>query len=70
MQGEAVISCHIQADGRMRDCAVAREAPLGLGFGEASLRLMPLFRVDMSKGPGLVAEGKMISIPIRWLLPH
>jgi TonB family protein len=70
MQGEAVISCHIQADGRMRDCAVTREAPLGVGFGEASLRLMPLFRVDMSKGPGLVAAGKMISIPIRWLLPH
>src|SRR5690349_8548045 len=45
MQGSAVMSCVVTADGFLKDCKVLEETPGGYGFGEAAIRMAILFRM-------------------------
>ena len=40
IEGRGTVVCRIQDDGKLRDCVVKAEAPEGLGFGEATKRLV------------------------------
>jgi periplasmic protein TonB len=62
--GAAVMRCGVTADGRQSDCTVIAEDPVGWGFGEAALRLVPLFKMRLPTKDGVPQVGGMINIPI------
>ena len=41
---QVLLSCRITPDGQAKGCAVSREDPPGVGFGEAALKLAKLYR--------------------------
>ena len=43
--GRAVVECTAQDDGTLAACSVISETPDGEGFGEATLRLTPRYRL-------------------------
>lgn len=53
----------------MGPCTVVREYPAGAGFGEATLKLAPLFQMSATTSDGTSVEGGTVRLPIRWLLP-
>lgn len=61
IDGGAVLACAVSPKNRMEHCEVTFEAPEGMGFGAAALRLAPLFRIRPGDPPG-----QLINIPILW----
>ena len=41
--GRASVNCVIRSDTRLEDCRIVSETPPGLGFGEAALRIAPMY---------------------------
>jgi TonB family protein len=69
LEGRATVRCQVTAGGKLAECAVVAEDPVGEGFGEAALRLSTLFHMrPMTRGGAPVAAG-VINIPIRFQLP-
>ncbi len=66
VEGRATVRCQVGDDGRARDCAVTSEAPAGLGFGHAALRISGAFRFRQAKG----AQPPPVDIPIRFKVPQ
>lgn len=50
----------------MADCMVDQEAPSGLGFGQAALRLMPRFKMQPTTRDGSPVEGGVVRLPIQF----
>jgi hypothetical protein len=77
--GRAVMTCRIDAVGKLRNCALNDVAvtganlPVGpradMGFGAATLRLGPLFQMKPTSGDGVATAGGEIRIPVRWTTP-
>ena len=70
LDGKVTMVCKIAASGEMHDCVIADETPPEHGFGDATLRLAPFFRMSLGKGEGSAREGGTMRIPIVWRLPH
>lgn len=70
VEGIALVSCRVTADGAMADCKVEQEAPLHEGFGDAALELMPLFRMRSQADGGAPVEGGTVRLPIQFRLPR
>lgn len=68
--GEVVLSCGITAAGTMANCLVISETPDGQKFGEAALRLTPLFRVKPMTREGWPVEGGVVKFPIKFTPPE
>jgi hypothetical protein len=66
IDGGAVIECVPDDSGRMQQCHVIFEAPEGLGFGAAALKLAPAYRIDARASSGAIAHPTM-KLPIRWV---
>lgn len=66
--GGATLRCLIDARGQLTGCAVLREDPPDLGFGEAALKLAPLFKMKPVTDDGRPVEGGVVMIPIRWTI--
>lgn len=64
--GFVEIVCIAKPDGRLRDCVVASEAPKGMGFGKASLRMAPYYRLAKTTDAGEPVGGQPFTIPMRW----
>lgn len=64
--GQAQMRCRVNADGSIRDCVVAAETPPGFGFGQAALRLVPLFKMRPATVDGVPVEGASVNITIRF----
>jgi TonB family protein len=63
--GAATAQCDVLANGHLANCSVIAESPTGLGFGDATLKLTSLFRMQV--GPdGPPIEGRRIKIPIHF----
>src|SRR4051812_25787350 len=45
LEGAAILSCSVSAQGRLEDCTVPYESPAGAGFGAAALRLGRFFQM-------------------------
>ena len=63
LSGRSVLDCSVDAQGWLRDCKVASEQPADLGFGQAALRMAPLFRMNAP------ASDARAQIPITFKLP-
>ena len=66
MPGFARISCRVSAAGRVEHCRVADESPPGLGFGQAALRMAPLFRFRPA-ATLVTAVPSQVVIPVRFV---
>ena len=64
ISGMAVLDCLVDTQGWLRDCRVVSEQPAGFGFGEAALRMAPLFH----KKAGMA--GARTLIPLTFKLPQ
>ncbi|NBW11086.1 MAG: TonB family protein [Caulobacteraceae bacterium] len=65
--GSAVVSCTARADGRLSDCAVVSEEPVGAGFGPAAVEAAGNARL----APSMVdagATGRRIQFTVRFRL--
>ena len=70
VDGRAALDCMIKADGRLGDCKVMLEEPAGAGFGEATLRLSTIFRMQSKSSDGIETAGGRIRIPVRYMVPR
>jgi protein TonB len=67
--GRAVVHCRVSAAGTLVDCAIVEEDPPGYGFGEAVLKMMPMFKMRPMVVNGVATDGGEINIPIRFNPP-
>jgi protein TonB len=70
VSGAAIVGCSVSAEGEMTDCRVIEEAPVGEGFGDAALKLMPRFLMRPATRGGIPVEGGWVRIPIRFSPPQ
>jgi len=66
VRGDAVLACTLDADGWLRGCRVAAEAPAEMGFGQAALSLAGAFRMSPLTASGASVEGRPIEAPIHF----
>jgi protein TonB len=62
--GRVAMSCRALVTGALTACSVLSESPAGYGFGEAALRLSPLFRLASRMSDGASVEGITLRLPI------
>ena len=70
LSGAAIITCVVTATGGMSQCEIDVERPGGMGFGNAALRLSPLFAMTRTTADGHPTEGGRVHIPMRFVLRH
>ena len=68
ISGRAVMQCKVNAQGRLEDCAVLSEDPVGWDFGDAELKLAPFFRMTAKTPDGKSVAGASVTIPMRFTL--
>ena len=68
VEGAVDLRCVVTPEGRVTDCTVEREAPPGLGFGEAAIRLSSQFRMKPNPDMGPTERGTVL-IPVKFALP-
>ncbi len=70
LSGRAMIDCTVTDQGALTDCSVGGETPIGIGFGQAALRLSDLFRMKPQTFDGAPVGGAKIRVPIRFVAPQ
>lgn len=68
MQGQVVLSCTVDINGRSTPCAVARESPSALGFGRAALELAETFEFHPAFANGAPKPSE-VRLPVTFDLP-
>jgi TonB family protein len=68
IEGRAVIVCQVAHDGRLADCRVVSETPMGEDFGVAAIALSQKFR--MLPPPDGDAKPAEVTIPILFKMPE
>ncbi|MFC7380449.1 TonB family protein [Brevundimonas sp. GCM10030266] len=64
LNGQAVISCVIGSDTKLRSCRVLRETPERHGFGEAAVTLANEYRYQPPMRDGRPVEGHVITFSV------
>lgn len=64
LEGVSRMACHVTQAGDIHDCRLVAELPQGVGFGEATLKLVPLFKAKPGAQPI-----ENLPITVRFLLP-
>jgi TonB family protein len=67
--GRATFECKVVEDGTLTDCHVLEDSPPGDGFGEAALKLAPLFKMRPMTKDGHPVSGGTVRIPLRFVIP-
>lgn len=73
LPGLARLNCKVTALGGLDACDVADEQPLNLGYGEAALRLAPLYRVSrrlLVQGAASETTSVLVVFPARPVTPE
>lgn len=70
VEGTATITCNVTVAGRLAECVVVSETPPDFGFGEAALKMSPLFKMRPLTREGAAVEGGRVTVPIRFKLPE
>lgn len=67
--GEVTLACVADAKGELKDCTVARENPVGQGFGEAALKVVGKERIKPKDAAGASVAGRPVKTNIDFLAP-
>lgn len=67
--GKAVLGCVADKGGRLADCKVLREDPVGQGFGEAALSVVGYERIATKDAQGASVEGRPVRTSFEFLAP-
>jgi len=67
--GVASVDCSVQHDGSLKNCAVASENPIGMGFGDAALQIAAVMVMNPWTAEGDPVDGARIRLPVRLVLP-
>lgn len=65
-QARVVMACTVGMKGALEGCEAQSEAPKGLGYAEAALRLSPAFRLSVWTDEGLPTVGGKVRVPLRF----
>ena len=68
LDGMAVMRCRVERTGALAACRVLSETPRRAGFGDATLRMAPLFRMKPMSVNGRPVAGGTVVIPIKFKL--
>ncbi len=66
--GDAKIRCRVTATLTLDQCAVVSETPPDMGFGEAALKMLVLFKMKPTED-GHPTAGAIVTIPIHFAVP-
>jgi TonB family protein len=69
LNGNATITCLVNAGGLLIDCSVVSEEPAGEGFGAAAVSMAAKFKMRPLTRDGAPVEGGTVRIPLRFQLP-
>lgn len=64
--GVGVVDCQVARDGHLTDCRVAREDPVGVGFGEAAMLVAPIMQMNPWTDDGRPVDGARVKLPVRF----
>ena len=64
VNGRATLECTFAETGLLTACAVGKEEPSGMGFGDAALKMSRLFRSAPVSADGKPVAGQHVSVPI------
>lgn len=67
--GKAVIRCGVTDEGELRDCKAIEETPPGFGFGDAALKMAPIFKMRPMTSDERAVGGGVVTIPIVFRFP-
>jgi len=67
--GKALLGCVADKGGRLVDCKVLREDPVGQGFGEAALSVVGYERIATKDAQGAATEGRPVRTGFEFLAP-
>lgn len=67
-EGVGVADCLVASDGRLTDCRVSREAPAGMGFGQAAVLVAGVMQMDPWTPEGRPVAGARVKTPIQFNL--
>lgn len=68
-KGSARLHCDIVVGGRLTNCAAVSENPVGLGFGDAALKLSKLMRMNPWSEDGVPLDGLSLTFPVNFSGP-
>jgi protein TonB len=69
VSGRASLACQVAPSGRLDGCSLVAEDPPGFGFGEAALRMAPLWRLRPLGGSDRPGDAARIVVPVRFAPP-
>lgn len=64
--GHALVECSVTSEGSLSSCILLDEDPTEFGFGDAAIRLMPLFRMKPLDADGLPVAGGVARVTINF----
>lgn len=64
--GHVTARCLIDEKGRFAACGIVREAPQGVGFADATMKLATLFQMKLKDAQGRAVAGRMLYLPVVW----
>lgn len=67
LAARVVMSCSATAGGTLSNCTIVEEFPADIGFGEAVLKMAPLFRMRPTTKSGQPVAGGTVRIPMRFV---
>jgi hypothetical protein len=70
VEGAVKLKCKVHLDGSLFDCAPVTETPEGWGFGQASLTLVPHFKMRPKTVDGVPVDGAPVQFSVNWKLPE
>lgn len=70
VSGRVVVTCRTRLDTRLEGCEIVEEYPVGMGFGDAAIRMAEAeFRMKPATVDGKPVAGSAVRIPINLLAP-
>lgn len=67
--GRTVVQCVVMPDGKLSNCAILSETPLGDGFGDATLQVTHLWRIRPYSADGKPTSGGVFRRTVVWMPP-
>ena len=67
--GRASLDCVAAAGGKLTDCKIAKEAPVGQGFGQAALSVVGFERIKPTDEAGASVVGRPVRTSFEFLAP-